>query len=367
MLPVNPGTNAPPVRVLVVDDSAVMRRAISSILGADASLTVVDTARDGHDALEKIAKLQPDVVTLDIEMPVMDGIAVLTRLKSLPPPRPAVLVCSTLTAQGSQMALKAMALGAVDFIEKNPDALGSGDVQARKDLVQKVRAVAPRIRASALRATPASRPPADFSLAGKSFDAVVIGSSTGGPPVLEAICPAFPASFPAPVVIAQHMPALFTRSMSERLAGICKLKVVHAEQGCTLAPGSLYITVGGRHSRVLRQPGTARLLLEVSDEPKTALYKPSVNELFHSAAALRERALGIMLTGMGDDGSLGAKAMHSSGATILAQSGETCAVYGMPRAVVAAQAATASLSPEDIARAIASIGSPRMAGISHAA
>lgn len=366
MPPVVPGSNLPPVRVLVVDDSAVMRRAISAILGAHASLEVVDTARDGQDALEKIAKLRPDVVTLDIEMPVMDGLAVLERLRALPTPRPAVLVCSTLTAQGSQMALKAMALGAVDFIEKNPDALGSGGATARLELASKVLAVAPRARAQAIKAAPPIRATPGFSLASKIFDVVVIGSSTGGPPVLEALCPAFPASLRCPVVVAQHMPALFTRSMSERLASICKLRVVHAEHDCIMEPGALYITVGGKHSRVHRQPATSRLRLEVSDQPAAALYKPSVNELFHSAAMFRDRALGIMLTGMGDDGAAGAKAMHAAGATIIAQSGETCAVYGMPRAVVDAKAASASLAPSDMARLVAEFG-PQIGRIASAA
>ncbi len=361
------GPSSPPVRVLVVDDSAVMRRAISTILSSHPSLQVIESARDGQDALDKIAKCKPDVVTLDIEMPVLDGLGVLTKLRASAGHRPVVLVCSTLTAQGSQTALKAMSLGAVDFIEKNPDALGSGNAEARKSLIEKVRAVAPFMRASAVKAVAPPRPNPGFSLAGRSFDAVVIGSSTGGPPVLETICPAFPAGFKGPVVVAQHMPALFTRSMSERLASICKLKVVHAEHDCIAEPGILYITVGGKHSRIVRQPTTSRLRLEVSSEPASALYKPSVNELFRSAAALGPACLGIMLTGMGDDGAQGAKAMHGAGATIITQSGESCAVYGMPRAVVEVGAATAAMTPEEIAQAIRTIGTPRTTGIPAAA
>lgn len=362
-----PGVTLPTLRVLVVDDSAVMRRAISNALATDPTLQVVDTARDGQDALDKITKLQPDVVTLDLEMPVLDGIGVLKQLRNWPAARPAVLVCSTLSSQGSDMALKAMSLGAVDYIEKDPDALGSGDARAKTELLEKIRAVAPRTRATTLRAAPPPRPARNFSLTGKEFDAVVIGSSTGGPPVLETICPAFPQGLQAPVVVAQHMPALFTKSMSERLGTICKLKVVHAEQGCVMEPGNLYITVGGKHSRIARQSGSSRLRLDISDEPRNALYKPCVNELFQSAASLGQACLGIMLTGMGDDGVIGARAMHGAGATILAQSGETCAVYGMPRAVVEANLATASLSPAEIAKAVSLLSGHRNAGIPRAA
>jgi two-component system, chemotaxis family, protein-glutamate methylesterase/glutaminase len=345
------------MRVLVTDDSAFMRKALTALLASDKSIEVVDTALHGEDALKKIALHKPDVVTLDIEMPVMDGLTCLSKIRLMPEPRPAVLVCSTLTVAGSQHALKALRLGATDVICKEPDQIGAGNERTRTDIIARVKAIAPGARAASLKPANATAKPAarEWQSAGKTFDCVVIGSSTGGPPVLESILVALPAEMPMPIVVAQHMPGLFTKSMSERLNEVCKIRVMHAENDCLLEAGTAYITQGGKHARVHKM-SAGKYRLEVSGKPETALYKPSVNELFASAASGREKVLAVQLTGMGDDGAIGGKQLFHAGGTILAQLGETCAVYGMPKAIVEHGLAAAALTPKEIAEALAGLG-----------
>jgi two-component system, chemotaxis family, protein-glutamate methylesterase/glutaminase len=352
------------VRVLIIDDSAFMRKALASLIGSDSTFEIVGSARDGQEGLEKILKLKPDLVTLDIEMPVMDGLTALQKISQMPEPKPLVLMCSTLTIEGSHAALKAMRLGAADIIGKDPQAIGAGSDGARKELLAKLKAMGETRQRRVLgRAAIAAGKPSPTALAKsvvtkpltldpKAIELIVIGSSTGGPPVLEQVLTSIPADCAAPIIVAQHMPRLFTRSISERLNEHCKVPVVHAEAGCDLVPGMVYITPGGLHSRVHRG-GKARFKLEISESPTEALYKPSVHELFMSAAkSALGKGLGIMLTGMGDDGVNGARAMFAAGATIIAQSAETCVVYGMPKAVIDASAATAVLSPDDIASSL---------------
>lgn len=372
------------MRVLIVDDSAFMRKALSTLIGEDPQFEIVGTARDGQEGLDKVRLLKPDLVTLDIEMPVMDGLTALQKIAALPEPRPLVLMCSTLTTEGSHAALKAMRLGAADIIAKDPQALGAGSPQARKELLAKLKAMGDTRRHSAgpagfagacavrpppakSSATPGSRPapvPHAITLDPRNVDLIVIGSSTGGPPVLEQILSALPRDLPVPVVVAQHMPRLFTKSISERLNDLCQIRVAHAEADTDLAPATAYIIPGGMHGRVHRAGATrgGRTRLEISEVPTDALYKPSVHELFMSCAkSLLGRGVGVMLTGMGDDGGQGAKAMHKAGATVLAQSAETCVVYGMPKAVVDAGAATAALSPADIALSLRTLAAPAAA------
>jgi len=367
-------------RILVVDDSAFMRKAIPLLMAGEPDLEVVGTARDGQDALQKVTELQPDAVTLDLEMPVMDGMAALARIMAMPPPRPVVLVCSTLTSAGSHAALKAMRLGAFDFICKDPGAIGSGAAAFKVELLTKLRGAlhgkplrqttrpagpgrtTPPVSSASHKpapvASPAKQAPASYQLPTRSFDLVVIGSSTGGPPVLEEILSVLPADFPAPIVIAQHMPPLFTRSLADRMDEACTISVVHAAEGSMpLVPGTAYVALGGKHA-VVRRVG-ARLTVEVTAEPTSALYKPSVDVLFASAAtAVGQRVLGIVLTGMGCDGMLGAQRLHSQGALILAQAAETCAVYGMPKAVYDAGLTAAMLTPAQVGAALARLGSP---------
>lgn len=345
-----------PVKILVVDDSAFMRTAISKALSADPSLHVVDTAVNGQEGLEKAKRLRPDLITLDIEMPVMNGLTCLERLRAEISPPPAVLVCSSLTSAGSHEALRALRLGAADVLAKDHSTFSSNTEKLGAELIEKVRAVAAgrRARVELGSVKIKGRIEAGHRFRTGQFDAVVIGSSTGGPPVLETILKALPAGFPMPIVIAQHMPALFTKSLAERLARECAIKVVHAEKSIPLGPGAAYVCAGGMHGRVRSLMG--RLTLEIGPEPKAAPYKPSVNELFASAAeATGARTLAIICTGMGEDGLAGARPLKAKGATILAQDLQSCVVYGMPKAVAQAGLADACLSPEQIGEITATL------------
>ncbi|MFN0131821.1 MAG: chemotaxis-specific protein-glutamate methyltransferase CheB [Phycisphaerales bacterium] len=337
-----------PIRVLVVDDSLVMRSALSKFVRGDPALSLVGTARDGQEGLEMAAKEKPDVMTLDVEMPVLDGLSALRRLKSEPGPMPRVLMCSTLTVKGSQHALEALKLGAADFIAKNiaSDAMETFG----REYVAKIKGIAPR-RGVVL------RPPfgSPSVIASSKRDIVLIGSSTGGPPVLEEILASLPAHMPVPIVVAQHMPELFTKMLAERLTACCKIKVVHAEPGMPLVPGVAYICPGGQHIRIVKWT-SGRYAAEVSERPKEALYKPSVDELFESAAlTVGAKCAAVVLTGMGEDGKIGATALKKAGGVIVSQSARTCAVYGMPRAVNDADLTAASLDPKQIAQAIAAL------------
>ncbi len=345
------------IRVLVVDDSAFMRRAMTQMISSEPGLIVIGSAVNGQDGIDQAAKLRPDVVTLDIEMPVMDGLTALRKLRLAGSPPPAVLVCSSLTSAGSHEALKALRLGAADVIAKDSSTFSLGADRIRDDLVAKIKAIASGRSAKEsehLAITP-SRIDRNHRFKRDQFDLLAIGSSTGGPPVLETVLTQLTADTPVPVVVAQHMPVLFTKSLAERLNDMCAMPVLHAEPGMTLEPGFIYIAPGGKHTRVLRK-GAGRLSLEVSPEPAAALYKPSVNELFASAAkACGGRSLAVILTGMGDDGLLGAKDLRAKGATIIAQDMQSCVVYGMPKAVSQAGLADGSMPPDDIGRVLSTV------------
>jgi two-component system chemotaxis response regulator CheB len=352
------------VRVLVIDDSAFMRKAIALMIDGQSGLSVIDTARNGADGLEKIQKLSPDAVTLDIEMPVMDGLTMLEKLKALKLPRkPVVLMCSTLTVKGSKESLRALRLGASDFIAKDPAAVGAGADEVKREMVGKLKALLMARARSELRggSTPAAPSragpvPATISLAGRRTTLLAIGSSTGGPGVLEEILAALPKDFPAPIVVAQHMPAIFTQSMAERLAEVCAVRVVHGDSDMPLVAGTAYIIVGGRHGRV-RSGMAGKPWLEVSEKPTAALYKPSVDELLSSAAKLcGATTVGVVLTGMGEDGKIGASELKQAGGVVIAQDEASSVVYGMPRAVVECGAAAAAMAPAEIARALSGIG-----------
>lgn len=356
-----PSSTAGQIRVLVVDDSAFMRQAISRLLSSDPGIKVVDIARDGLDGVNKAKSLQPDVVTMDIEMPNLDGLSALSRIRQEMQRPPAVLMCSSLTKAGSQATLKALRLGAADFIAKEHSQYSANVDDMGDELIAKVKAIAgggARVMASS-GWKPASQASGRFSRTHRftpgDFELVVIGSSTGGPPVLETLVEALPAGFACPVIIAQHMPALFTKSLAERLHDLAAVKVVHGEDGAPIGPGVVYIAPGGRQTRVRRNGG--RMTLEVNDEPANLLYKPCVNELFSSAARLTgSRTLGIMCTGMGDDGLLGSRDLKAKGGTLLAQDMASCVVYGMPRAVNMAGLCDANLPPDDLADLLVSVG-----------
>ena len=394
------------IRVLVVDDSAFMRNAISSYLTQDAGIEVVGTARDGVDCLEKVKQLQPDVITLDLEMPRMDGLETLKQLMSTSTQH--VIRISSLTEFGEEATLKAMEDGAMDFIPKTManDKEAFGDEIRRKVKLLARRKAFIRLKYSSQRQTrkpsplpstspastaphtshfssPASpssprsgggisRPAGTGALHGGSFssgqgmptttrtstarcrgprDIVVIGVSTGGPPVVQKILSALPANLPACILVAQHMPASFTGPFAKRLDGVCALSVTEAVNGDKLINGHAYICPGGRHIGVQMRGPLAEVL--VTDEPKSALYKPTVNLLMETAGkCMGRRVLGVMLTGMGSDGVDGARVLKEKGGWLIAQSEATCVVYGMPKAVVDAGLADQVVDADDIAEQI---------------
>lgn len=361
-----------PIRVLVVDDSVVVRRLVTRVLEEDPEIEVVGAAANGRIALAKIAQLSPDVVTLDIEMPEMDGLATLAELRPRWPRLP-VIMFSTLTERGAEATLEALALGASDYVTKPTGLHNAADALAavKADLLPRIKALHGRRRLAALggpaparaapsppAATPAVERPA--RPADARVDLVTIGVSTGGPNALSELLPALPATFPVPIVIVQHMPPVFTRMLATRLDSRCAVNVVEAEGGEVLEPGRVYIATGGRHLALARH-GTA-VHTVANDEPPIHSCRPAVDVLFHSVAALYgPGALAVVLTGMGQDGLRGAEAILVAGGQILAQDEATSVVWGMPGFVARAGLADAVLPLDalaaDIGRRVA-LGRP---------
>ncbi|WFS64029.1 chemotaxis response regulator protein-glutamate methylesterase [Pseudodesulfovibrio thermohalotolerans] len=340
------------IKVLVVDDSAFMRKAISTMLDKDPDISVVGVARNGREGLDMVRRLDPDVVTMDIEMPEMDGLTALRHIM-MESPRP-VLMVSSLTTEGAESTLKAMELGAVDFIPKQLSKVSLDIIKIERDLIERVKTVAARkmrhTAARSARRTP--RPVAAPRVGGRpQRDVVAIGVSTGGPPVVQKILSSLPADFPAGIVIAQHMPAAFTGPFAARLDGVSKIKVKEAESGDILRPGHAFVAPGGRH--IVLDQKISRIEIVVTDEPAEALYKPSANVLISSVAeAVGRRGLGVILTGMGNDGCEGVRDLKAKGGRALAQSDSTCVVYGMPKAVVEENLADEIVDLDDMAESI---------------
>ncbi|MEO0587620.1 MAG: chemotaxis response regulator protein-glutamate methylesterase [Planctomycetota bacterium] len=356
------------MRVVVVDDSAFMRRAMEKMLASDPEIEIVGRGRNGVQAVELARKLEPDAMTLDIEMPEMDGLTALRKIMREAPTH--VVMVSSLTTEGSNESLRALRLGAADVVAKGHSTYSATIDDLRDELIAKVKALAAdaRQKRSSAAAKPGAPKPrfdveqrlnapggSNINLAGKRFDLICIGSSTGGPPVLEHVLPAIPADFPTPIVVAQHMPELFTRSMAARLDELCQRPVVHAAHGDALDPHAITICPGGQHTH-LHRVGSASCRFHISDEPASEVYKPSVSVLFDSAAKVfGARVLGAVLTGIGDDGKTGAQAIKQAGGTVLAQTAESCVVYGMPRAVTEAGISDGSVSPTGLANALTSL------------
>jgi len=333
-----------PVRVLVVDDSAFMRKAIGQMLESDPGIRVIDTARDGREAVEKTLDLRPDLITLDIEMPRMNGLEALREIMAKRPTP--VLMVSSLTDDGARETLEAMELGALDFIPKSLADLSVNIMKIKEDLLSKVKVLARR-KVGRVTARPQSRPAAAQPGAAparkiesytreRRLSVIAIGTSTGGPMALQQVIPQLPANLPVGVVVAQHMPAAFTGAFADRLDRMSAIRVKEAREGDRIEAGLCLVAPGGKHMRV-RRKGALDTVVTISDEPRDALYKPSVNELMRSVAEYYPgRALGVILTGMGDDGCEGLKALKATGSGVFAQDEASCVVYGMPRAVVEA-------------------------------
>lgn len=352
------------IKVLVVDDSSFFRRRVSEIINSEARLEVIDVATNGKEAVDKALSLKPDVITMDIEMPVMDGITAVREIMSKSPVP--ILMFSSLTHDGAKATLDALEAGALDFLPKKFEDIARNRDEAVSLLQQRVIQIASK-RASMRRAAPikpapvapasqpAARTPirpatsvakpsiaARFKASGKKYQLTAIGTSTGGPVALQKILTKLPANYPHPIVLIQHMPATFTAAFASRLNSLCKIQVKEAEDGDVLKPGVAYLAPGGKQMMLDGRPGSAKL--RIIDGGERMNYKPCVDVTFGSAAKIySDQVLSMVLTGMGADGREGSRMLKGVGATVWAQDEESCVVYGMPQAV-----AKAGISTEDL-------------------
>ncbi|WP_372594546.1 chemotaxis response regulator protein-glutamate methylesterase [Actinotalea sp.] len=353
------------IRVLVVDDSVVVRRLVSDTLATDPQIEVVAVAADGRIALTKVEQLAPDLVTMDIEMPVMDGIEAVRALRRAGHRMPIVMF-STLTERGAVATLDALAAGATDYVAKpaNVGSLRESLAQVAEELIPRIKALVPRPAGSARGAGPTA--PASGAVRRAATPVVlrdraestsrprvvVLGSSTGGPEALSRVVTGLTAPLPVPLVVVQHMPPVFTHQLAARLDRIGPSRVVEATGGEELEAGTVYVAPGGRHLELVACARGARI--RVHDGPPVNFCRPAVDVLFRSAAqVLGREVLGVVLTGMGSDGRSGSEAIASAGGTVLVQDEESSVVWGMPGSVAMAGLAHQILPIDEIAGAIA--------------
>ncbi|WP_158107629.1 protein-glutamate methylesterase/protein-glutamine glutaminase [Vibrio furnissii] len=358
------------IKVLVVDDSSFFRRRVSEIINSESRLEVIDVATNGREAVDKAQRLKPDVITMDIEMPVMDGISAVREIMAANPTP--ILMFSSLTHDGAKATLDALDAGALDFLPKKFEDIARNRDEAVSLLQQRVIQIASKkafmrrpvvSRPATSSPTPASpssllnrtssstssltqsRPvvaSARFKASGKKYQLTAIGTSTGGPVALQKILTKLPANYPHPIVLIQHMPATFTAAFASRLNSLCKIQVKEAEDGDVLRPGVAYLAPGGKQMMLEGRPGAAKL--RIIDGGDRMNYKPCVDVTFGSASKIYgDKVLSMVLTGMGADGREGARMLKNAGATIWAQDEDSCVVYGMPQAV-----AKAGISSEDL-------------------
>ncbi len=342
------------IRLLIVDDSSFMRTTLSQLLAAEPDITVIGTAKDGVEAVEQARLLKPDVITMDVMMPNMDGISAVQRIMSVHPCP--ILMFSSLTQEGAETTLKALEAGATDFITKERSFVRGERNDIVRDLVTKIKSIH-GARSGILQNTRSAvsrpRPTGPTATAQPNVripgaDIVVLGISTGGPLSLQKVIPLLPANFPAPIVIVQHMPPKFTKTLADSLDSQSAVQVVEGTDGIPLRPGVVYIAPGGSDSIIVRSGGT--LQLQVLKQMSASRYHPCVDLLFQSAADLcGSMTLGLVMTGMGNDGLEGARAIKARGGTVLVQDEATSVIYGMPKAVFDAGLADAAVSLEQIA------------------
>ena len=339
------------IRVLVVDDSAFIRRALISLFNGHPEIQIVDVAADGDMAIQLVKKHRPDVVTLDIKMPVLDGLSALGRImKECPTP---VVMLSSLTEKGGENSIKALELGAVDFIDKTSAGGPMEIAEVVRELAAKI-IIAAGVDVKKLHNFSAGsgliRHPELLPLT-RETEIVLIGTSTGGPPALQMILGKIPANFPCPIAVVQHMPVGFTSSLAERLNRHCTITVKEAEEGERLEGGVAYIAPAGRHLKVKRCGGY--LQVNFDNFPKDTPHCPSVDILFESAASVcKGKILAFVLTGMGKDGAIGAQVIKKAGGRVVVESEETSIVFGMPKAVLESVTVDANLPLYDIPDAL---------------
>ena len=353
-------------RVLVVDDSGFFRRRVKEILEEDPLLTVVGDAANGQEAIDRALELKPDVITMDIEMPVMDGIKATQKIMETNPTP--IIMFSSLTTEGAKATLEALEAGALDFLPKRFEDISQDRDEAKRLLCQRVREIAskknvlrkivpasktstsnPTARAKSIVA-PVARSAIKLAKSG-SIDLVAIGTSTGGPLALQNVLVDLPADFSKPIVMIQHMPATFTPAFAKRLDQLCKISVKEAEDGDQLKPGLALLAPGGKQMLIEGRPGNA--VIRIIESEPSLTYKPSVDITFRSVNnVFPAKTLAIVLTGMGADGREGARTLKAQGSEIWAQDEESCVVYGMPAAIVEAGLADQIFSINDFAQAI---------------
>ena len=328
------------IRVLVVDDSVVIRKVLTEALATDAGIEVVGGAADGNIALSKIELLKPDLITLDVEMPGISGLETLIAIRKIHPKLP-VIMFSTLTERGAATALEALSLGASDCVTKPQSSANIDETRARirSDLIPKVKALGLKEKVAQLPAAPlresAKQFPVRRNALPERIDVVAIGTSTGGPNALAVLLPALAKDFPVPVVLVQHMPPLFTRLLAERLGKQSAIAIHEGVQGEVLKPGHVWIAPGDFHMTVCREGQKVRLAM--NQEPPQNSCRPSVNVLFESVAAIYgANTLAVVLTGMGADGQRGAQLIREAGGQVIVQDEATSVVWGMPGAVATA-------------------------------
>lgn len=337
-----------PVRVLVVDDSAYVRKIVREMLARCPDLEVVGTARDGEDALQLVEELRPDVVTSDLIMPGTDGVEFIRRQMAR---RPVPIVVVSIAAEASERVLAALDAGAIDFVQK-PTALATEKIyDIAEELIGKVLAAA-QAPLAALQ-PPAVEPaaPGARTYAGR-YDLLAIGVSTGGPQGLKAVIPSLPADFPVPVAVVLHMPIGYTEGYARRLDELSALTVMEARAGEQVRAGHVYVAAAGRHLTFRRDPSGA-VVLSLDLQPLDTPHRPSVDVMFRSAAdTFGDRVLGLVMTGMGADGREGAAWIKARGGAVLTEAEESCVVYGMPRAVAEAGLSDEAIPLAGLARAL---------------
>jgi two-component system chemotaxis response regulator CheB len=344
------------IKVLVVDDSAFMRKVISDILSSDSNIEVVGTARNGKDGIEKAMLLKPHVITLDVEMPVLDGITALEEIFKLKP-APKVIMLSSLTNNGGEATLKALEAGAFDFVLKPTSSIVRFNIDDIKaDLIKKIKSAVTSNLSSFNEHNTApirvkTEPKQSIQTHGDLKYIVALGTSTGGPKALQEVIPYLPANIPAAVLIVQHMPPGFTKSLAVRLDGLSEINVKEAEDGDVLSPGWAYIAPGDYHISVSKV--SREFIIRLNQEMPMSGHRPSVNYMMNSVADCGHKNLiAVMMTGMGSDGSIGLAKIKANGGKTIAQNEETCVVYGMPKSAVATGAIDKIVPLNDIAKEI---------------